>query len=359
MAEVSAPAAPPLLQVRDLVQEFAIRNAGGMRGARLRAVAGVSFEVARGETLGVVGETGSGKSTLARAILQAPRPVAGQVVFDGVDLTRQPSGQLTAARRALQMVFQDPFGSLDPRWPVSEIVAAPLAAAGMRSRAQRRRRVGELLELVGLDLRVHGGRRPRQLSGGQCQRVAIARAIATSPKLLICDEAVSSLDVLVQAQILSLFDALRGELALAYLFIAHDLALVRQVSDRVLVMYLGRICEIGPAEEIFAAPRHPYTRALLAAVPSADPDASHPRSDEFISGELPNPVHPPSGCRFRTRCPRAAARCAEQTPELQPAGAGHLVACHFPLESHAAGTGALAGQVLGIGGSTAETEDPA
>ncbi len=318
----------PLLSVRDLVQEFRARGHSGT----VHAVSGVSFDVWPGETLGIVGETGSGKSTLARSILQAPPPKSGSVLLRGTDLTRLRRGALAQVRRHLQMVFQDPFGSLDPKWRVRDIVAEPLVAyrhAG--GRAARRARVDEVLELVGLP--GYGTRRPRELSGGQAQRVAIARAIALSPALIICDEAVSSLDVLIQAQVLSLFERLRTELGLSYLFIAHDLALVKRVSDRVAVMYLGKLCETGPGESIYRAPLHPYTKALLDAIPSPDPAA--PRARATVRGEPPSPVSPPSGCRFRTRCPRAAQRCAAEEPVLRELSSGHAVACHFPLSQPA------------------------
>jgi oligopeptide transport system ATP-binding protein len=224
------------------------------------------------------------------------------------------------------MVFQDPFGSLDPKWRVRHLVEEPLVAYKTGGRTARRRRVDEVLELVGLDPAGHGGRRPRELSGGQAQRVAIARAVALNPALIICDEAVSSLDVLIQAQVLNLFERLRAELGLSYLFIAHDLALVKQVSDRVAVMYLGKLCEVGPGEAVYRRPLHPYTRALLDSVPGTGA-----RTHKTIRGEPPSPVHPPSGCRFRTRCPRAEQRCAEEEPAMRELATGHSVACHFPL----------------------------
>jgi oligopeptide transport system ATP-binding protein len=310
----------PLLQVRDLVHEFPT-DVG-----TVHAVSGVSFDVYPGETLGIVGETGSGKSTLARAVMQAPRPKAGAVLFRGTDLVTLRGARLLQARRHLQMVFQDPFGSLDPKWRVRHLVEEPLVAYKTGGRTARRRRVDEVLELVGLDPAGHGGRRPRELSGGQAQRVAIARAVALNPALIICDEAVSSLDVLIQAQVLNLFERLRAELGLSYLFIAHDLALVKQVSDRVAVMYLGKLCEVGPGEAVYRRPLHPYTRALLDSVPGTGA-----RTHKTIRGEPPSPVHPPSGCRFRTRCPRAAQRCADEEPALHELAAGHSVACHFPF----------------------------
>jgi oligopeptide/dipeptide ABC transporter ATP-binding protein len=331
--------AEPLLSVRDLVHHF--HTIGGV----VQAVSGVSFDVYPGETLGIVGETGSGKSTLARAVMQAPRPTSGSVTFRGTDLTTLHGTRLLQVRRHLQMVFQDPFGSLDPKWTVRQLVAEPLIAYRTGERAARRERVDEVLELVGLDPAVHGRRRPRELSGGQAQRVAIARAVALSPALLICDEPVSSLDVLIQAQVLNLFERLRAELDLSYLFIAHDLALVKQVSDRVAVMYLGKLCEVGPGETVYREPLHPYTRALLDSVPDTVPVyAAGPagaagrasRATATISGEPPSPIHPPSGCRFRTRCPRAAERCAAEEPPMRELASGHAVACHFPLVEEAA-----------------------
>jgi oligopeptide/dipeptide ABC transporter ATP-binding protein len=291
----------------------------------------VSLEVRAGETLGIVGETGSGKSTLARSLLQAPRPRSGSVVFEGTEMIGLKGRGLLEARRSMQMVFQDPFGSLNPKWSVSRIVEEPLVAYGIGDRSKRRERAGEVLDRVGLDPDVYGKRRPRQLSGGQAQRVAIARALALDPALIVCDEAVSSLDVLIQAQVLNLFERLRAELGLSYLFIAHDLALVKQVSDRVGVMYLGKLVEIGPAESLYREPFHPYTFALLASIPSPDPGAPKVQAHEAISGEPPSPIDPPSGCRFRTRCPRAQERCATEEPKLRPLGDDHYAACHFPV----------------------------
>ena len=325
-----------LLEVRNLVQEFVLRDFGGAKGGVLQAVADVSLDLHVGETLGIVGETGSGKSTLARSVIQAPPPKQGQVLFQGQDLVHLKRGALKLARRNLQMVFQDPFTSLDPRWSVASLVEEPLVAYGEGSREQRRARVNELLDLVGLDPVRYGERHTRELSGGQCQRVAVARALALSPKLILCDEPVSSLDVLVQAQVLNLFEKLREDLGLSYLFIAHDLALVKQVSDRVAVMYLGKLCEIGPVRSIFSGPLHPYTFALLNSIPSPDPTVGRRETASVISGELPSPLDPPSGCRFRTRCPRAADLCAAEVPELRQLGDGHLVACHFPLSADSA-----------------------
>jgi oligopeptide/dipeptide ABC transporter ATP-binding protein len=331
----AVPAGDVILEVRNLVQEFVLRDYGGARGGVLQAVSDVSFDLRAGETLGIVGETGSGKSTLARSVIQAPPPKRGQVIFQGKNLTGLSRRAMKPVRRNMQIVFQDPFTSLDPKWTVSGIVEEPLTAYGLGTHRERRERVNSLLDLVGIDPARYGGRRPRELSGGQCQRVAIARAIVLEPKLVLCDEPVSSLDVLVQAQVLNLFEKLRTDLGLSYLFIAHDLALVKQVSDRVAVMYLGKLCEIGPASAIFGRPLHPYTMALLTSIPKpAPPPAGQPASTTAIAGEVPSPLNPPSGCRFRTRCPRAQDRCAQETPELRPLGPdNHLVACHFPLAS--------------------------
>jgi oligopeptide/dipeptide ABC transporter ATP-binding protein len=337
------PATEPLLSARDVVQEFVVRSraipdryntrARGTKRGVVQAVSGVSFDVMPGETLGIVGETGSGKSTLARALLQAPRPKSGSVVFRGADLTKLSGRKLLQARQHMQFVFQDPFGSLDPKWRVRSIVEEPLVAYRTGDSAARRDRVSELLDLVGLDPVRYAKRHPRELSGGQAQRVAIARALALSPSLIICDEAVSSLDVLIQAQVLNLFEKLRAELGLSYVFIAHDLALVKQVSDRVAVMYLGKLCEVGPGEAVYQEPLHPYTKALLDSIPSTEPGAR--RAAATIKGEPPSPIDPPSGCRFRTRCPRATEQCALEEPMPRELAPGHLVACHFPLSEPA------------------------
>lgn len=320
-----------IVEARDVVQEFVVRDRAGSRGGVVQAVSGVSLSVRSGETLGVVGETGSGKSTLARSIMQAPRPKTGSVLVDGEDLTRLRGRALIEKRRSVQMVFQDPHGSLDPRWSIGRIVEEPLRSNRVGRKGDRHRRASELLDRVGLDPSVYAGRKPRELSGGQAQRVAIARALALEPRMIICDEAVSALDVQVQAQVLNLFEDLRDENQLAYLFISHDLALVKQVSDRVAVMYLGKLCEVAPAAELYRAPRHPYTVALLAAIPDASARFSTSRVDSVIRGEPPSPLDPPSGCRFRTRCPRARDECAEEVPVLRDVAAGHTVACHFPV----------------------------
>ena len=332
---MSATTDTPLLEVRDLVQEFTVRDSSGSRKLTVHALSGVSFELDAGETLGIVGETGSGKSTLARAILQSPRPRSGDVLLRGQSLVKLRGRQLAQARRNIQMVFQDPFGSLDPTWRVSQIVEEPLVAFKVGDRDQRRKRVEEVLELAGLDPARHGRRRPRELSGAQAQRVAIARALALDPALIICDEAVSSLDVLIRAQVLNLFERLRSELQLSYLFIAHDLSLVKHVSDRVAVMYLGKLCEIGPATALYRQPQHPYTVALLASIPSPDPRAAPTELEATVHGEPASPIDPPSGCRFRTRCPRAQERCALEEPKLRLLGPDQYAACHFPVSEPA------------------------
>jgi oligopeptide/dipeptide ABC transporter ATP-binding protein len=319
-----------LLEVRNVVHEFVVRGAGGLRGGIVHAVSDVSFDLGAGETLGVVGETGSGKSTLARCVVQAPPPKSGSVRFQGTELVGLRGRPLERARRNMQMVFQDPYASLNPRWRISDIVEEPLVGYGDGTADSRRKRVRDLLDLVGLNPDSYGRRRPRELSGGQCQRVAIARAIALRPALVVCDEPVSSLDVLIQAQVLNLLERLRADLGLSYLFISHDLALVKQVSDRVAVMHLGQLCEVGPADALYRTPRHPYTVDLLASIPSLDPNRPPASARAVSSGEPPSPLAPPSGCRFRTRCPRAQDLCAVERPLLRELGPGHQVACHFP-----------------------------
>ncbi len=310
-----------LLSVENLVVEY------GSGRHRVHAVSDVSFDVRRGETLGLVGESGCGKSTLGRSVLQLYRPRSGRVMFDGVDLTAATGEALRRLRRRVQLIFQDPIASLNPRRRVGEIVAEPLVIAGIGDAAARERRVREVLNAVGLDADLVMRRRPHEFSGGQCQRISIARALVLEPDLIICDEPVSALDVSIRAQILNLLEEMKGRYGLTLIFIAHDLAVVKAVSDRVAVMYLGKLCEIGPAERIFEEPAHPYTSLLLAAIPLPDPDAGVPESVPF--GEPPSPLAPPSGCRFRTRCPLAAARCAEEEPVMREIGPDRYVACHF------------------------------
>jgi peptide/nickel transport system ATP-binding protein len=312
----------PLLKVDNLVVEYSVA------GKTVHAVSGVSLEVARGETLGLVGESGCGKSTLGRAVLQLRRPVSGQVVFDGHDLVAMKGDTLRRMRRRVQLIFQDPIASLNPRRRIGDIVAEPLVIAGVKDRAERDKRVNEVLSAVGLDPGLVMGRLPHEFSGGQCQRICIARALVLNPDFIICDEPVSALDVSIRAQILNLLEQMKARYGLTLLFIAHDLAVVKAVSDRVAVMYLGRLCEVGPSEQLFARPAHPYTALLIEAIPIPDPDARP--SISVPIGEPPSPISPPSGCRFRTRCPKADRRCIDEVPELVPIAPGQLVACHHP-----------------------------
>jgi peptide/nickel transport system ATP-binding protein len=327
MTTTTRAAAEPLLSARNLEQQFNVRGYGNIKGGILRAVCDVSFDIWSGETLGLVGESGSGKTSLARALLQEPAPRAGSVIFLGKELVGLRGRALLEHRRRVQMVFQDPFASLNPTWCVSAIVEEPLRGYRAGDRAQRCRRVAEVLEQVGLPESTYGRRRPYELSGGQCQRVAIARALTLEPALLICDEALSALDVLIQAQLFNLFEELRTRLRLSYLFISHDLALVKQISDRVAVLHLGQLCEIGPTASLYREPLHPYTLMLLEAVAGSGRIAS---AHDRFPGELPSPIRPPSGCRFRTRCPKAQERCVLEQPKLRRASPDRWVACHFP-----------------------------
>jgi len=326
----------PILSVRDLVKEFPLPGSGlTAPKAWMQAVAGISFDMAAGETLGLVGESGCGKSTVARCVLRLVEPTGGSVVFMGRDLLSLPSLDLRLMRRDMQIVFQDSSSSLDPRMTVASTVAEPLVVNGSTKQGARAR-VEELFELVSLSSDCVD-RFPHQLSSGQRQRVGLARALALEPELLVLDEPVSALDVSVQAGVLDLLERLRDELALTYLFIAHDLSVVSQIADRVAVMYLGRIVEIGSRSEVYERPVHPYTVALLGAVPVPDPRIERNRRRMALPGELPDPAFPPSGCRFRTRCWKSAPICAEQEPELVERGQGHPVACHFPEgEGHGA-----------------------
>ena len=295
----------------------------------VQAVAGVTFDVREGETLGLVGESGCGKSTTGRAIVQVNPPSKGKVTFDGRDLSALSRKELREARVGIQMIFQDPISSLNPRRKVRDIVREPLDIWGRGTEEERAAKVDEMLRAVGIDPDLSGDRYPREFSGGQCQRISIARALVMEPKVLICDEMVSALDVSVQAQILNLLEDLKERYGLTLVFIAHDLAVVKNVSDRVAVMYLGRICETGPSEDLYRSPLHPYTAALLNSI--VDPDPGSVRAEVKVTGEPPSPINPPSGCRFRTRCPFAQERCAAEVPELTEVAPGHKVACHFPL----------------------------
>lgn len=313
-----------LLSVRNLVVEYNTGSSG-----KVYAVSDVSLDIRRGETLGLVGESGCGKSTLAKAVMQLPPPTSGEVRLDGHDLTAMSGRELRTVRRPVQMIFQDPISSLNPLRKVRHIVGEGLEVAGGRNRSERASMVDAMLSVVGLDPDTAGDRRPHEFSGGQCQRISIARAMVVDPELVICDEPVSALDVSVQAQILNLLEDMKERYGLTLMFIAHDLAVVKNISDRVVVMYLGKICEVADPDQMYATPLHPYTAALLSAVPEPDPEI--PPSELSLSGDLPSPHDPPSGCRFRTRCPRAKALCAEREPEIRELRPQHFVACHFPL----------------------------
>ena len=311
-----------VLRVDQLVVEFV----NGKK--RVQAVSGVSFEVRAGETLGLVGESGCGKSTTGRALIQVQPATSGSIEYRGVALNKLSAKELRRVRTKVQMIFQDPISSLNPRRRVKDIVAEPLVIWNQGSKEEPAERVRTMMEKVGIDPDVAGDRRPREFSGGQCQRISIARALMADPELLICDEPVSALDVSVQAQILNLLADLKAQFGLTMVFIAHDLAVVKNVSDRIAVMYLGKLVEISPADDLYDYAAHPYTEALLTAIPEPDPEAGGHHVP--LQGELPSPLNPPSGCRFRTRCPYAQDVCAEVEPPLQEVGPGHQVACHFP-----------------------------
>ncbi|WP_445504833.1 ABC transporter ATP-binding protein [Microvirga sp. G4-2] len=314
--------ASPLLAVEGLTKHF------GRAPHLVRAVEDVSFHVAPGEVLGLVGESGSGKSTIGRLVLRLIDPTSGMIRFEGEDISNRPERQLKALRRNAQMVFQDPYASLNPRLRVRDIIGEALDAHRLATGIRRTERIGELLETVGLPA-AHMSRFPHEFSGGQRQRIGIARALAVEPKLIVADEPVSALDVSVQAQVINLMQDLRQRFGLAMLFISHDLDVVELMCDRIAVLYLGRIMEIGSAIDVASRPRHPYTRALLAASPKADPDA--PKIRRMLTGDIPSPMAPPSGCVFRTRCPMATEECARNVPKLRSAGGDHKFACHYDM----------------------------
>ncbi|PLR91590.1 ABC transporter ATP-binding protein [Bacillus sp. T33-2] len=320
----------PLLDVKNIKKYYPVKKSFFNRSREwVKAVDDVSFTVDEGETLGIVGESGCGKSTLGRNILRLQKPTGGQVIYRDTDITNYRESQLRHIRREMQIVFQDPYASLNPKHKVSEIVGEPLRVHRQGSRGERRDRVQSLLEKVGLD-RNHISRYPHEFSGGQRQRIGIARALALNPRLIVCDEPISALDVSVQSQVINLLQDLQEELGLTYLFISHDLSVIRHICNRVAVMYLGKIVELGSTEEIYLAPAHPYTQALLSAIPLPNPLQQRKRARIILQGDVPNPINPPSGCRFHTRCPLATDLCKQEEPKFEEKKPGRWVACHYP-----------------------------
>jgi oligopeptide/dipeptide ABC transporter ATP-binding protein len=325
-------ASDPLVSVQGLKTWFPISSGVLQRTtAHVRAVDGVDLDIKKGETLGLVGESGCGKSTLGRTIIRLLDPTAGTIQFKGEDITHQRGTTLREHRRDMAMIFQDPYASLDPRQTVGDIIGEPLDIHGLAKGRERQNRIYELLQVVGMNPRF-ADRYPHEFSGGQRQRIGIARALAVGPTFIVCDEPISALDVSIQAQIINLLERLQSKFDLTYLFIAHDLSVVKHISNRVAVMYLGKIVEVAPGGQLYRRPRHPYTGSLLSAIPIPDPVIERGRERVILQGDVASPVNPPSGCRFRTRCPRARPHCAEEEPPLESFGAEHLAACFYPLD---------------------------
>lgn len=319
-----------LLSVKDLTKHFPVKSGlfPKKNGKYVHAVDGISFDIYKGETLGLVGESGCGKSTTGRAVLQLQRPTSGSVMFEGTELTKLDGAPLRAVRKDMQMIFQDPYASLNPRMTVGQIVGEPMTIHKLCSGEEQKQRVGDLLRMVGLNP-AFVNRYPNEFSGGQRQRIGIARALALQPKLIVCDEPISALDVSIQAQVVNLLEDLQNEMGLTYLFIAHDLSMVRHISSRIAVMYLGVIVELAERNELYKNPRHPYSQALLSAVPYPDPEIEINRKRIILEGDVPSPIDPPSGCRFRTRCRMSKEICAQERPAFREISSGHFAACHF------------------------------